>query len=98
MTRDTILFAARIENDLRRDFARMVDTERKHRGWSIRKMAAELGTSVSQVQRLLHREVGGSLTLRTVTRAVQALGISAHVYLRAEGARIPARAASVTAE
>jgi transcriptional regulator with XRE-family HTH domain len=63
------------ENALRRYLAASFELARQGRGVSVRALAAEMGTSVSQVQRLLHHEVGGSLTLRTICRAADVLGL-----------------------
>ena len=64
------------ENRLRRKLAAAFDEARQHRSLSIRGLAKLIGTSVSQVQRLLHREVGGSITLSTFVRAADALGLT----------------------
>ena len=64
---------AAVENDLRRELAAKFDKARCREGLSLRELAGRMGTSLSQVQRVLHREVGGSLTLRTVVRAADAL-------------------------
>ena len=73
---------AAFENDLRRKLAKIIEEEREQRGLSIRGLAKEMGTSISQVQRLLHREVGGTLTLRTLVRAADALGMVPSVNMR----------------
>ncbi len=72
---DPVAASAYRENDLRRAIGSAFDSARLRRQLSIRAMAREMSTSVSQVQRLLHRELGGSLTLRTVCAAAQALGL-----------------------
>ena len=63
------------ENDLRYRLAEAFEEARKRNSLSIRSLAKEMGTSVSQVQRVLHKEVGGSLTLSTLVRAADALGL-----------------------
>lgn len=64
------------ENKLRRKLAVEFDAARAKHGLSIRSLAKAIGTSLSQVQRLLHREVGGSITLSTFVRAADALGLT----------------------
>jgi transcriptional regulator with XRE-family HTH domain len=64
------------ENKLRRKLAAEFEDARQARGISIRGLASLIGTSLSQVQRLLHREVGGSITLSTFVRAADALGLT----------------------
>ena len=73
--RDPVARAAAIENSVRRDIAARVEAARKAKGLSIRGLAKRMQTSPSQIQRLLHREVGGSLTLTTLVRAADALGL-----------------------
>ena len=72
------------ENGLRRKLAGEFDGARKLRGLSVRGLAKTIGTSASQVQRLLHHEVGGSLTLSTIIRAADALGLSVGMWTRPE--------------
>jgi transcriptional regulator with XRE-family HTH domain len=74
--------AAAHENTLRRQLADVIRGAQLQRGWSVRQLADEIGTSPSQVQRLLHREQGGSLTLRTVCRAADKLGLRVSLHLR----------------
>lgn len=66
---------ARVENALRRHLSEQFDAARHSKGMSVRGLAAEMGTSISQVQRLLHHEAGGSLTLKTLCRAADVLGL-----------------------
>lgn len=73
---------AMIENDLRRRIGAEFDFARKAKGVSIRDLAKEMQTSNSQVQRLLHTELGGSLTLRTLVRAADVLDLAVHVAVR----------------
>jgi hypothetical protein len=86
LLRDPESKAAAIENRFRRWLAAELDGARKNQRYSIRSLAHEMETSVSQVQRLLHREVGGSLTLRSIMRAMLALelGLDACVHSAAE--------------
>lgn len=79
---DPVACAAAAENDLRRKIGTAINAERAKRNLSIRSLAKEIGTSVSQVQRLLHREVGGSLTLRTIVRAAQVLDLAIDLRVR----------------
>jgi ribosome-binding protein aMBF1 (putative translation factor) len=81
---DPVARAAAAENALRRKIGTAIETARAERRLSIRNLAKEIGTSVSQVQRLLHREVGGSLTLRTVVRAAQALDLVVDVRVQGQ--------------
>lgn len=70
------------ENRLRRTLAESLNEARLHKGLSVRDLAKAMHTSVSEVQRLLHEEVGGSLTLRTVCRAADALGMKVAIHVR----------------
>jgi len=63
------------ENQLRRQLGEAFEKARLERNMSIRDLASAMGSSVSQVQRLLHKEIGGSLTLMTIVRAADALGM-----------------------
>lgn len=73
---------AMLENTLRRKISGAFEKARADRGLSIRGLAKEIGTSVSQVQRLLHQESGGSLSLRTLCRAADALELTVQVHVR----------------
>ena len=75
--------AAYAENTLRRQLAATFESARKGKGLSIRTLAAKMGTSASQVQRLLHYEVGGSLTLRTICRAADILQLDVMIEVHA---------------
>ena len=72
-----------MENDLRRDLAAQFSALRDARGLSVRDFAAEMGTSKSQVQRVLHEDYGGNLTLRTICRAAQVVDADVDIRLRA---------------
>lgn len=74
--------AVAAENTIRRTIAVVFGAARQARGLSIRQMAEHIGTSPSQVQRLLHVEVGGSLTLRTLIRAAEALDLELALHAR----------------
>jgi transcriptional regulator with XRE-family HTH domain len=74
-----------VENRLRRRLAKSFEQARRARGLSVRELAKEIGTSISQVQRLLHHERGGGLTLRTICRAADALGLSVECHARQSG-------------
>jgi transcriptional regulator with XRE-family HTH domain len=74
--------SAMVENDLRRRIGASFEAARKEQGISIRDLAAKMGTSKSQVQRLLHHHLGGSLTLRTVVRAADVLGLAVGMHVR----------------
>lgn len=79
---DPVARAAANENRLRRALSSSFDDARRARGLSVRRMATLMGTSVSQVQRLLHRELGGSLTLRTICRALDVLELDLTMHVR----------------
>jgi transcriptional regulator with XRE-family HTH domain len=83
------------ENALRRKVAVEFEAARKAKGWSIRTLAKKMNTSLSQVQRLTHKELGGSLTLRTVMRAAHVLDLS--VNLDVSSLSIVEKAASLGA-
>jgi hypothetical protein len=72
------------ENALRRTLAVQFNAARGERAMSFRDLASAMGTSLSQVQRVLHEEVGGSLTLNTVCRAADALGQRVSLHVRPE--------------
>lgn len=80
--------AAERENAIRHAIAAAIDLGRQAKGWSLRKFADEIGTSLSQVQRLLQRERGGSLTLWTICRAADKLDLQVSVQVRAGIARV----------
>ncbi len=73
--------AAYAENEIRRKMGAAIDKARQEQGLSMRDLASLIRTSVSQVQRLLHRDLGGSLTLKTVCRAADALGLQVRVHI-----------------
>lgn len=70
------------ENSVRRSLAVEFENARKVSGISIRELATMIGTSTSQVQRLLHARQGGSLTLNTICRAADALDLSVTIHVR----------------
>jgi AraC-like DNA-binding protein len=74
------------ENSLRRQIADVFETSRTNRGISIRALASMMKTSPSQVQRVLHKEFGGSLTLSTILRAADALGFDVDVKVTKKSA------------
>lgn len=80
---DPIAGAAACENDFRRMLGEYFENARRAKGLSVRELAKQMGTSLSQVQRLVHAEQGGksSITLRTIFRAahVLELNVSAHI-------------------
>jgi AraC-like DNA-binding protein len=73
---------AGLENQLRRDLASAIEEARTEQNLSIRQLAERMGTSVSQAQRLLHHDLGGSLTLRTICRAIDSLGLCVTMHTR----------------
>ena len=78
---DPIACAAARENDIRRRIGQAIEQARRKKGFSVRKLAKEIGTSLSQVQRLRHHEYGGSLTLWTIVRACMALDLDFEVLV-----------------
>jgi transcriptional regulator with XRE-family HTH domain len=72
---------AAVENRLRSHIGEAFDAARKAKGLSIRALAKEMGTSISQVQRMLHEDIGGGLTLRTLVRGADVLGLSVSFHL-----------------
>jgi len=69
------------ENALRRYIASIISKEMDEKCLSIRTLASKVGTSLSQIQRLLHREVGGTLTLLSIIKAANALGLRLDIQL-----------------
>lgn len=74
--------AAAHENAFRRRLGQAFEDARKNKGLSVRVLAKKMETSLSQVQRLLHAHVGGSLTLRTVFRAAHVLDLDVTAHIR----------------
>lgn len=72
---------AAAENSLRRQIGAALDEVRRTKRWSLRAFAEAIGTSASQAQRLLHRTQGGGLTLQTICRAADALGLRVNVAI-----------------
>jgi transcriptional regulator with XRE-family HTH domain len=79
---DPVALAARDENNLRRRLSVVIAKEQRERGLSIRAFAKAAGTSLSQIQRILSVESGGSLTLLTVFKVANALGLEVDLVLR----------------
>jgi len=73
--RDPVAGAAARENDLRCALAAAFEDARRRKGWSVRQFGDALGTSKTQVQRLLNKEKGGSLTLYSIVRAALAVDL-----------------------
>lgn len=71
------------ENELRRAIAASIEDARQSKGLTVRALAKAMETSVSQVQRLLHEDLGGSITLRTLCRAADVLDCRFGVHFRA---------------
>lgn len=78
--------AVAMENDIRRAIGVALETERVRLGYSIRRFAVHIGASLSQTQRLLHKEVGGSLTLRSIVSAAESCGMRVELAVHARGA------------
>jgi len=82
--------AAYEEARMRRQFARVFEEARAAKGLSLAGLARDMGTSVSQVQRVLGKLVGGTVTLRTLLRAADVLDVRISYNARqrsAEGRR-----------
>jgi len=73
--RDIVVRTSANENNIRRRMGEIFEASRKAQKISIRELAKRMKTSVSQVQRVLHKQVGGSLTLSTIVRACDVLGV-----------------------
>src|SRR5262245_13361361 len=74
--------AAAHENALRRKLAASLEEARARKGLSIRGFAKEIDTSLSQVQRLLHKQLGGSLSLFTICKAAERLDLDVMLEAR----------------
>ena len=74
--------AAFNETELRIRLAEVFSGEMKRKGYSVRAFAKKIGTSISQVQRLLHHDIGGSLTLLSIVKAANALELDLDICLR----------------
>lgn len=70
------------ENELRRALADAIEAARIAKRLSVRQLAKAMHSSPSQVQRLLHKDLGGSITLRTLCRAAAALDCRIGIQLR----------------
>jgi len=70
------------ENRLRRSFSKGINAERAVQVMSVRGFAKAMGTSLSQAQRVLHQEHGGSLSLSTLCRAADALDLDLGIHIR----------------
>jgi len=63
------------EAKYRRRIATHLASAMEKKDISYRQLAEEMGTGKSQVQRLLNKERGGSLTLLTIVKAALVLGL-----------------------
>ena len=61
------------EAKYRRRIAEQLTRAMEKKGVSYRQLAEQMGTGKSQVQRVLNKERGGSLTLLTIVKAAYAL-------------------------
>jgi len=77
------------EARIRRKIAERLEAAMNEQGVSYRQLATVMGTGKSQVQRLLNKERGGSLTLLTLVKAARALGISVEELFVPEQVRRP---------
>jgi len=69
------------ENAMRRRLAAALNEARERLGLSVRDLAAKLNTSTSQVQRLLHEDLGGSISLATICRAADVLDLGVEIRI-----------------
>jgi len=77
--------AAYDETKLRERLALVFSEAMKRQRYTVRQLAKELDTSISQIQRIVNRDVGGPLTLLTVVKAANALGLELDVRLHPDG-------------
>ena len=83
---------AYIEAKYRRRIAAQLTAAMEKRGVSYRQLAKAMNTGKSQVQRLLNKERGGSLTLLTIVKAALALGLRVEELLVPETSDYPGEA------
>lgn len=70
------------ENRLRRNLSEELKKKCAEENLSLRDLAKKMGTSLSQVQRVLHSGKGeGTLTLKTLLNVADALGLGLKVTL-----------------
>jgi transcriptional regulator with XRE-family HTH domain len=69
------------ERDLRLALAHRIREVMSSKHLSFRRLASKMGTSVSQVQRLVDCDLETSPTLMTIVKAARALGLEAEVRL-----------------
>lgn len=81
LLKDSDAQEAYIEAQYRRRIALRLEASMKEKGVSYRQLAKAMNTGKSQVQRLLNKQRGGRLTLLTLVRAAQALGLSVEKML-----------------
>lgn len=72
------------ENNLRREIADRVAQACEQQGISVEALASRMGCSSLQVRRLLHMEVGGNLSLTTIVRAADALGLQLRLSMKTQ--------------
>ena len=78
MTMDDLHNIARVaynENNLRREMSNVFKAAMMKREMSAPDLAYAVFVKPSQIKRLLHEEVGGSLELKTILRAADYLGL-----------------------
>jgi len=73
--------AAAQENTLRREMALVFDTKRKAAGLSIVELATLTGSPLPQTKRLLHQEQGGLVSLRSLVRMADVLGLQVSIQV-----------------
>ena len=77
------------ENCLRRKLAAELQKSCTEESVSLRALASKMGTSLSQVQRILNKSNGGgNLTIRTLLNAADALGLELDILLTPKGAKV----------
>jgi predicted transcriptional regulator len=78
---DLVVRVAAEENGIRREMAKEFEEARIENNLSIADLAHNMETSRAQVRRLLHKEVGGVLELKTILRAADVLGFYVDIHL-----------------
>jgi transcriptional regulator with XRE-family HTH domain len=86
---DPVAMDAYTEARLRRSIGNNVATAMSKKGLSQRQLARLMGTGKSQVQRVLNKTRGGSLTLLTLVKAARALDSDVYDLLKAESSTKP---------
>ena len=83
------------EAQYRRRIATRLVVAMNRKGVSYRRLAESMNTGKSQVQRLLGKQRGGSLTLLTLVKAARALGLRVEEMLEPDDSTLPGEFAGV---